>query len=237
MQKAEKAFRDANKAWNDDYNVYKLAFLDGNESYSTAHKNWKDARETRRKILKEGNLTDEQYDTTEQGIKENQLYKIWNEIEDKLRNDFDKSEQGRKLYEKNQVLWDIREKAEKALEQAKAKATAPALAAAPAPTENLETTASSDKPITEEQQAPTVIPAPEVTTAPAKETPTFQKKQYDNYLASLKYVDEKGGTDFDSHKLRNEKGEYVIDPKTGKPFEYKFFDEANAFLENETKKE
>lgn len=62
------------------------------------------------------------------------------------------------------------------------------------------------------------------------------KKQYEDYLASLKYTDEKGESDFDPHKLRKENGEYVIDPKTGKPFEFKYFADANIFLKNESEK-
>jgi len=61
------------------------------------------------------------------------------------------------------------------------------------------------------------------------------KKQYEEYLADLGYTAETGESAYDLLKLRNEKGEYVTD-KAGKPFEFKFYSEANEFLKSEAEK-
>ena len=45
---------------------------------------------------------------------------------------------------------------------------------------------------------------------------------------ALKYTPERGGDNLT--RLRNEKGEYAIDEKTGKPLGYEKFSEANKFL-------
>jgi hypothetical protein len=87
--------------------------------------------------------------------------------------------------------------------------------------------------------ADTVVAAAEASETGEKTYPQTTEElrgQYDNYLTSLGYTDEKGKTAFDVHKLRDKEGNYVIDSTTSKPFEFKFYKEANEFLKKESEK-
>jgi len=105
-----------------------------------------------------------------------------------------------------------------------------------------EDTAPAKAPETPDQPGPTVQPAEKPSAEEAKSVKEVTanevkdpKEQYEEYLADLGYVAEAGESVYDFQKLRNEKGEYITD-KTGKPFEFKFYSEANEFLKSEVEK-
>jgi len=128
LEKAQKAYEDTDKAWREDYGVYKKALnLDGNETYAIAYKNWSEALRSWRKAFEESKLTNKAVFNAGKGEelfeRERELYKIMEETREKIGDAFHATEQGRKLNENNISLWEVRKNAEEALKQAKTKST------------------------------------------------------------------------------------------------------------------